>query len=103
MTIQRLYEIIESRKGGDIESSYSARLLELGTERIAQKIGEEALETAIAAVTRNRKAMIDESADLIYHLLVAWVDSRISPDDVMNELESREGISGLAEKAARRK
>tara|TARA_Y100000766_G_C18571892_1_gene442818 strand:+ start:95 stop:430 length:336 start_codon:yes stop_codon:yes gene_type:complete len=101
-TIQRLYETISSRKGGDIEASYSARLFELGAERIAQKIGEEALETVIATVTQNRDAMISESADLLYHLLVAWADAGISPEDIMGELESREGISGLTEKAARR-
>jgi phosphoribosyl-ATP pyrophosphohydrolase len=100
-TIRKLYDTISSRKGGDTGVSYTAKLFDLGTEKIAQKLGEEALETVIAAVAGNRDALIGESADLLYHLLVAWADAGILPEDVMIELERREGTSGLAEKAGR--
>ena len=100
-TILRLYETIASRKGSDPASSYTAKLLDQGTGKIAQKLGEEAVEAVIAAVAKDRNGMIGESADLLYHLLVAWADAGITPDDVLAELERREGISGLAEKAAR--
>jgi len=100
--LERLYALIASRKGGDAAESYTAKLFAAGTEKIAQKIGEEAVETVIAAVARDRDATIGESADLIYHLLVAWADAGIRPEDVLGELERREGTSGIAEKAARR-
>lgn len=100
-TILRLYETIANRKGSDPASSYTAKLLDQGTGKIAQKLGEEAVEAVIAAVAKDRNGMIGESADLLYHLLVAWADAGITPDDVLAELERREGISGLAEKAAR--
>ncbi|MEE2996049.1 MAG: phosphoribosyl-ATP diphosphatase [Pseudomonadota bacterium] len=99
--IQRLYDTIASRKGGDTRASYTAKLFDLGTEKIAQKLGEEALETVIAAVAENRDALIGESVDLLYHLLVAWADAGISPEDIMIELERRKGTSGLVEKAGR--
>ena len=101
-TIRRLYETITSRKGGDPSESYTAKLFGRGTEKIAQKLGEEAVETVIAVVAKDRDGVIGESADLLYHLLVAWADARIAPEEVMAELERREGKSGIAEKASRK-
>jgi phosphoribosyl-ATP pyrophosphohydrolase len=99
--IDRLFETVASRKGGDAAESYTAKLFARGTDKIAQKLGEEAVETVIAAVTKDRDGMIGESADLIYHLLVLWADAGIRPEDVLAELERREGTSGIAEKASR--
>ena len=100
--IDRLFETVASRKGGDAAESYSAKLFARGTDKIAQKLGEEAVETVIAAVTKDRDGIIGESADLIYHLLVLWTDAGIRPEDVLAELERREGTSGIAEKASRK-
>ena len=100
--IDRLFETVASRKGGDAAESYTAKLFARGTDKIAQKLGEEAVETVIAAVTKDRDGMIGESADLIYHLLVLWADAGIRPEDVLAELERREGTSGIAEKNSRK-
>jgi phosphoribosyl-ATP pyrophosphohydrolase len=78
-------------------------LLSRGPAKVAQKFGEEAVECLIEAVAGNRDALIAESADVLYHLLVLWVSSGVSPADVWAELIRREGISGIAEKAARAK
>lgn len=99
----RLYAAIEARRGADPEESYTARLFERGPEKIAQKLGEEAVETVIAAAAGKRAEVIAESADLLYHLLVAWAEAGVAPEDVWAELESREGVSGIAEKRARSK
>ena len=96
-----LYAVIDSRKGADPKSSYTAELFAKGTEKIAQKLGEEAVETVIAAVAENPSELVTESADLLYHLLVLWSHSGVSPDQVWQELAKREGISGIDEKAAR--
>ncbi|WP_353211511.1 phosphoribosyl-ATP diphosphatase [Rhodovarius sp.] len=102
--LERLWSVIEQRRVmGDAATSHSARLLARGTQKVAQKLGEEAVELVIEAVARNREATISESADLLYHLLVLWVDASVAPDDVWRELCRREGISGIAEKAARPK
>ena len=100
-TIERLYETIANRVDCDPASSYTAQLLSNGKEKIAQKLGEEAVEAVIAAVAEDREAIIRESADLLYHLLVAWVNSGITPEHVTAELERRDGVSGIAEKATR--
>jgi phosphoribosyl-ATP pyrophosphohydrolase len=100
-TLDRLFAMIESRRGGDREQSYTARLLAEGTPKIARKTGEEAIEVIIAALTGNREQLAAESADLLYHLLVLWADAGVAPDDVWRELARREGVSGLAEKASR--
>ncbi len=99
--LQRLYDTIASRKTADPGSSYTAKLLHQGRSVIAKKMGEEAVETAIAAVGNDSDAVVAESADLIYHLLVLWADCGIEPDEVWKKLAAREGTSGLAEKAAR--
>lgn len=100
--ITRLYEVIVSRKGADVEKSYTAMLFSQGTRKIAQKLGEEALETVIAATNNDRKQTIAESADLIYHMLVVWADAGILPSEVIAELERREGTSGHTEKMGRK-
>ena len=99
--IDRLYDVIASRKGGDADASYTAKLFAKGTDKIAQKLGEEAVEAAIAAVQDDRAALTGEAADLLFHLLVLLADMGLSLDDVRAELTRREGLSGLAEKAAR--
>ena len=101
--LSRLYDVIVSRRDGNTATSYTAKLLAQGTDKIAQKLGEEAVETVIAAVTKNNTAIIAESADLLYHLLVTWADAGVLPQEVLTELERREGESGLAEKESRKK
>lgn len=94
-----LAAVLESRRGADPGTSYTARLLSQGIERIAQKVGEEGVETAIAAVTaggesgERRKALIGEAADLLYHLLVLLLASGIEPSEVGEELLRRHGLS----------
>ncbi|MCY4549920.1 MAG: phosphoribosyl-ATP diphosphatase [Defluviicoccus sp.] len=97
----RLYAAIEDRKDADPETSYTARLFARGPEKIAQKLGEEAVETVIAATAGHRREVVTESADLLYHLLVAWAWAGIEPGEVWAELARREGVSGIAEKHAR--
>jgi phosphoribosyl-ATP pyrophosphohydrolase len=100
-SLDRLWKIIQSRSGADPETSYTARLLSRGRAKIAQKLGEEAVETVIEGVGNNPAALVAESADLLYHLLVLWAAAGISPADVAAELTKREGTSGLVEKRAR--
>ena len=100
-TLDRLFETIGSRGKGDPAASYTAKLLRLGPESIAKKLGEEALETALAAAAGRRAAVVSESADLLYHLLVLWAATSVTPGEVWAELARREGTSGLAEKARR--
>ena len=100
-TLDRLYAVIAGRQSGDTGASYTAKLFDAGTGKIAQKLGEEAVETVIAAVAKDRDGTVGESADLLYHLLVLWADAGIRPEDVLAELERREGTSGIAEKASR--
>ncbi len=99
--LDRLYDVVASRKGADPSVSHSARLLSRGTAKIAQKFGEEAVECLIEAVRGDKKALIGESADVLYHLMVMWVDADVAPGEVWAELQRREGVSGIAEKAAR--
>ena len=99
--LDRLWTVISDRRGADPAVSHSARLLARGTAKVAQKLGEEAVECVIEAATGNRGATVLESADLLYHLLVVWVDAGIHPQEVWAELARRQGISGIAEKAAR--
>jgi len=100
--LDRLWQTIESRRGSDPALSHSARLLSRGTSKVAQKFGEEAVECLIEAVAGNHEALIAESADVLYHLLVLWVSLDVHPSEVWAELERREGVSGIAEKAARK-
>ena len=103
MILERLFETIVSRKAADPTTSYTAKLFSRGRARIAQKVGEEAVETVIAASTNDTAHIVTESADLLYHLLVLWADAGIRPEQVWQTLESREGISGIAEKNSRTK
>lgn len=102
-SIDQLYATILERRGGDPEASYVARTLGRGRAKLAQKVGEEAVETVIAAIQDERSAVVAESADLLFHLLMLWADCGITPADVSAELDRRRGTSGLAEKAARDK
>jgi len=102
-TLDRLHQVVAGRKGADPSASYTAKLFSRGRPKIAQKIGEEAVECALAAVQDDKAEIVKESADLIYHLLVLWADAGIDPEEIYAELERREGTSGLAEKAARPK
>jgi phosphoribosyl-ATP pyrophosphohydrolase len=99
--LDRLWGTVLSRKDSDPALSHSARLLSRGTAKIAQKFGEEAVECLIEAVGGHRTALIGESADVLYHLLVLWVDAGLRPEQIWSELARREGMSGIAEKAAR--
>ncbi len=99
--LDRLHAVVLTRRGADPAASHSARLLSRGITKVAQKFGEEAVECLIEAVAGNRAALVNESADVLYHLLVMWVAADVSPADVWAELVRREGISGIAEKAAR--
>jgi phosphoribosyl-ATP pyrophosphohydrolase len=103
LVLDRLFAVVESRRDADTTISHSARLLSRGPAKVAQKFGEEAVECLIEAVAGNREALIAESADVLYHLLVLWVSSGVSAEHVWAELCRREGISGIAEKAARAK
>ncbi len=102
-TLDRLYGIIEGRRGADPATSHTARLFSKGTAKIAQKLGEEAVETVIEAMRGDKQLLIGESADLLYHLLVLWADRGIKPAEVWAALLARDGISGIAEKQARSK
>lgn len=97
----RLFETIRARRSADPETSYVAKRLHQGTGRIAQKVGEEAVETVVAAMSGDRQAVVSESADLLFHLMILWADAGLRPADVMAELVRREGMSGLAEKRDR--
>lgn len=99
----RLEQVIETRKGADPKSSYVAKLFGKGREHIAKKVGEEAVETALAANVGGKQELVSESADLMFHLLVLLADAGLSLDDVAKELAQREGISGIDEKASRKK
>jgi phosphoribosyl-ATP pyrophosphohydrolase len=99
--LARLYRAILDRRGGDPEKSRTARLFQQGNKKIAQKLGEEAVEAALEGVLGNRDKLVAESADVLYHLLVLWAALGVKPEDVWAELERREGISGIAEKQAR--
>ena len=96
--LERLSAVIESRKGGDPKASYTARLFDRGRAKIAQKVGEEAVETVIEALRDDRDALAAESADLLYHLLVLWADAGVKPAEVWAALAAREGASGLPHK-----
>jgi len=101
--LDRLAATVAVRKGADPSSSYTAKLLARGPEKVAQKLGEEAVEAVIEAVRGDNAALAAESADLLYHLMVLWAARGLDPADVWAELERREGTSGIAEKASRPK
>ena len=100
--LDQLYEVIEGRRGADPAVSNTAKLFKKGVRKIAQKLGEEAVETLIEGVEGNREGVVLESADLLYHLLVMWAATGVRPGEVWYALSSREGVSGIAEKASRK-
>lgn len=100
--LKRLETTIAARRTGDPSQSYVASLTSKGRAKIAQKLGEEAIETVIAAVADDREGLAKEAADLLFHLAVLLADAGLSFDNVFTELDAREGVSGLAEKARRK-
>ncbi len=98
----RLLATVVARRGGDPATSYVARLTQKGRAKIAQKLGEEAVETVIAAMGDDRAALIGEATDLVFHLAVLLADAGLGFDDLRAELVRREGLSGLDEKASRK-
>ena len=100
--LERLYAVIDSRKGADPDTSYTARLFSRGRQQIAKKLGEEAVETVIEGIRGDRPKLVGESADMLYHLLTLWAATGVKPPAVWSELARREGLSGLAEKAGRK-
>lgn len=101
--LDRLYVVIDSRKGADPETSYTARLFSRGRQQIAKKLGEEAVEALIEGIRGDKPKLIGESADMLYHLLTLWAATGVKPAAVWAELARREGLSGIAEKASRKK
>lgn len=101
--IDKIFDIIESRKGGDVSASYVASLFEKGTNKIAEKVSEETTEAIIEAVQGNKEKLAEESADLLFHLMILWSDAGLAPDDIFKILQSREDMSGHDEKASRQK
>lgn len=99
--LTRLAATIAARKGADPETSWTARLLSEGPDKAAEKFGEEAVEAVIEAVKGDRERLTAEAADVLYHLLVMLASRDVALEDVLAELENREGVSGLTEKAAR--
>ena len=89
MNLDDLYTVIASRKGGNPEESYTASLFDKGIAKIAQKVGEEAVETVIDGVSGPRERVISESADLLYHLLVLWAARDVKPEEIWAELDKR--------------
>ena len=100
--LEKLYTTIEARKGADKSVSYVAKLFHKGTLKIAQKVGEEAVETVIAAIAEDKQALVNESADLIFHLLILLADRGVKINEIVDELDRRMGLSGLDEKALRK-
>jgi len=101
--LTRLARTIESRKGGNKGNSYTAKLFARGPEKCAEKFGEEAIEAVIAAAKGDNKNLTEEAADVLFHLLVMLSARGVRYKDVLQELKRREGVSGIVEKASRKK
>lgn len=99
--IARLEAVIADRRDASPDSSWTARLLNEGPPLAARKLGEEAVEAVVAAVSGDRDGLAGEAADVLYHLLVVLAACGVSPDEVADRLEARQGVSGLVEKAGR--
>jgi phosphoribosyl-ATP pyrophosphohydrolase len=97
-SIRRLYDGVRAARGQDPSLSRTARLLRAGPRKIAKKVAEEATEVALEAAAGNRNEVIRESADLLYHLVVLWVEAGVQPKDIWAEMERREKLFGIAEK-----
>lgn len=100
-TLNRLAELLEQRKSADPQTSYVAKLYAKGMDSILKKVGEEATETIIAAKNGDKEHLIYETADLWFHTLVMLAQADLKPQDVLDELARREGLSGIVEKASR--
>jgi phosphoribosyl-ATP pyrophosphohydrolase len=96
--IKLLYNAVQDRRMADPSTSRTAKLLSLGRKKMAQKLGEEATEVVIEAVKGDRRGVIEESADVLYHLVVLWSDLGIKPADIWAELDRRQAMCGIAEK-----
>ncbi|OGS96999.1 MAG: phosphoribosyl-ATP diphosphatase [Gallionellales bacterium RIFCSPLOWO2_02_FULL_57_47] len=101
--LQRLTETLEARKNASPESSYVARLFSKGEDAILKKVGEEATEVILASKQGDNTHLVNETADLWFHCMVLLAHHGLSAQDVLNELARREGLSGIAEKASRKK
>ena len=101
MTLEELFKIIESRAKNDPMKSWTAKLLAKGPEKCAEKFGEEAVEAIIEAIKDDKIKLVSEAADVLFHLLVMLKSRDVMLADVMNELEKRQGRSGLQEKISR--
>ena len=100
-TLERLFATNEARRGADPDTSWTAKLLAKGPEKCAEKFGEEAIEAIIEAVKGDRARLTSEAADVLYHLLVMLAARDVTLEDVLAELDRRDGTSGIAEKAGR--
>ena len=100
--LDRLFATVDAARHGDPTVSYTAKLFQRGRPKIAQKLGEEAVEAVIELMRGDKAALVGESADLLYHLMVCWAEAGITPEEVWAELARRDGTSGIAEKAARK-
>ncbi len=100
--LDALFQTILARKTESAEKSYTASLFAKGSKHIAKKIGEEATETAVEVASGNKEKIASESADLLYHLLVAWAEAGLTPEDIYKVLESRTHQSGIEEKNSRK-
>lgn len=96
--LTELYNVVAARKGADPKTSYTATLFQKGTHKIAQKVGEEAVEIVIEALRGDREKLVEESADFLYHLLVLWADQDVTPDDVARILQHRNQPSSRGER-----
>ncbi len=101
--LRRLAQVLEQRKHADAESSYVAQLYSKGLDAILKKIGEEATETVMAAKDGNKEKIIYEIADLWFHCMVLLAQQGLKPEDVLQELDKRFGLSGIDEKSSRKK
>jgi phosphoribosyl-ATP pyrophosphohydrolase len=97
-SLERLYKSVIALQKGDVSQSRTARLIRSGRPKIAKKLAEEAVEVVIDALNGNREAVVRESADLLYHLVVLWAEAGIRPQEVWAEMDRREKLLGLAEK-----
>ena len=102
MTLDDLFATIETRKNADPDSSWTAKMLAKGPDKCAEKFGEEAIEAIIEAIKDDKAALTSEAADVVYHLMVMLAARDVSWQAVVSELARRQGVSGLAEKAARK-
>ena len=100
--LDRLSELLEQRKNADPQTSYVAKLYSKGVDAVLKKVGEEAAETIIAAKDGDTQKIIYETADLWFHCMVMLAQAGLKPQDVLDELARREGLSGIVEKAARK-